>query len=57
MELTNGNSVNSVNLINHLDMNWGQFNDPICYLCLAGTMVASWSLTHEVAVSNNLFQM
>ena len=31
-------------------MNWGQFKDPACYLCLAGTVVAS--LPQEVAGSN-----
>ena len=31
-----------------------QFKDPLCYLCLAGTVVASWSLTQEVA-SWNIF--
>ena len=30
-------------------MNWAQFKDPISHMCLAGTMVASWSLTQEVA--------
>ena len=36
-------------------MNWAQFKDPLCYLCLAGTVVASWSLTQKVAGLNNLF--
>ena len=26
---------NSGNLINHRSMNWGQFKDPLCYLCLS----------------------
>ena len=30
-------------------MNWSQFKDPISYMFLAGTVVASWSLTQEVA--------
>ena len=30
-------------------MNWAQFKDPLCYLCLLGTVVASWTLTQEVA--------
>ena len=30
-------------------MNWPQFKDPVSHMCLAGTMVASWSLTQEVA--------
>ena len=33
-------------------MNWGQFEDPASHMCLAGTVVASWSLTHEVAGSS-----
>ena len=37
-------SMNSGNLINHWSMNWAQFKDPLCYLCLTGTVVASWSL-------------
>ena len=36
-------------------MNWIQFKDPLCYLCLTGTVVASWSLPQVVADSNNLF--
>ena len=30
-------------------MNLGQFKDPVHHMCLAGTVVASWSLTREVA--------
>ena len=30
-------------------MNWGQFKDLVSHMCLAGTVVASWSLTQEVA--------
>ena len=33
-------------------MDWGQFKDPGSHMCLAGIMVASWSLTQEVACSN-----
>ena len=33
-------------------MNWGQFKDAVPHLFLAGTVVASWSLTQEVAGSN-----
>ena len=33
-------------------MNWDQFKDPVCYLCLAGAAVASWSLRQEVAGSS-----
>ena len=32
-------------------MNWDQFKDPVSHMCLAGTVVASWSLTQEVAGS------
>ena len=51
------NSANSQNLINHLRLNWTPFNNPLCYLCLAGTLVASWSFTQEVASSNSLFKI
>ena len=37
-------------------MNWAQFKHRLYYLCPAGTVVASWSLTQEVAGSNNLFK-
>ena len=47
--LNSVNSANSVNLINNSRMNWAQFKDLVCHLCLAGTVVASWSLTQEVA--------
>ena len=30
-------------------MDWAQFKDPVSHMCLAGTVVASWSLTQEVA--------
>ena len=33
-------------------MNWAQFKDPTTHMCLAGVVVASWSLTQEVAGSN-----
>ena len=29
-------------------MNWTQFKDPVCHMCLTGAMVVSWSLTQEV---------
>ena len=29
-------------------MNWAKFKDPVSHMCL-GAMVASWSLTQEVA--------
>ena len=38
-------------------MNWAQFKDPLCYLCLADAVVVYWSLTQEMAGSNNLFKM
>ena len=28
-------------------MNWVQFNDCVSHMCLAGTLVAPWSLTQE----------
>ena len=30
-------------------MNWAQFKDPVSHMCLVGAVVASWSLTREVA--------
>ena len=33
-------------------MNWAQFKDPVSQMCLTGTVVASWSLTQEVAGSS-----
>ena len=33
-------------------MNWGQFKGHASHMCLAGTMVASWSLALEVAGSS-----
>ena len=32
-----------------LKHDWAQFKDPVSHMCLDGTMVASWSLTQEVA--------
>ena len=43
------NLPNSGELINHQSMNWAQFKDPVSHMCLAGTVVESWSLTQEVA--------
>ena len=48
LSLNSVNSANLGNLINHSNMNWAQFKDPVFYMCLAGAVVASWSLTHEV---------
>ena len=45
-------SVNSSNLINHWSMTWFQFKEPVSDMCLAGSVVASWSLTQEMAGSS-----
>ena len=38
------------------NMNLGQFKDHVCYLCLVGCVVTSWSLTQqELLGSNNSF--
>ena len=42
------NSANSQNLRNHGSMNWVQYKDLLCYLCLCGLVVSFLSLTHEV---------
>ena len=41
-------------------MNWAGFKDPVSHVCLAGAVVAFWSLTQEVTGSspftvNNFF--
>ena len=51
------NSVNSGNLIIHWSMNWSHFKDRVSHMCLAGTVVAFWSLTQEVADSNPFILM
>ena len=33
--------------VNNWSMNWAQFKDPVSHMCLAGTVVVSWSLTQE----------
>ena len=33
-------------------MNWGKFKDPVSHMCLPGAVVASRSLTQEVAGSS-----
>ena len=33
-------------------MNWDQIKDPVSHMCLAVTVVASWSITQEVAGSS-----
>ena len=45
-------SLNSGNLINHWSVNWVQFKDFVSHMCLAGGVVASWSLTQDVANSS-----
>ena len=47
------NSVNPGNSEN-LSMNWVQFKDPLCYLCVCGTVVSSLSLTQEIVGSKIL---
>ena len=47
------NSANSGNLINHSSMNWAELKDLVSHVCLAGAVVASWSLTQEVAGLNS----
>ena len=39
-------------LINHWSMNWAQFKDPVSHMCLAGAVLASWSLREAVAGSS-----
>ena len=38
-------------------MNRTEFKDPVSHVCLAGVMVASWSLTQEVAGSSTFTVM
>ena len=45
-------SANSVNLINHLSMNWAKFRDPVFHMCLDGTVAASSILTQDAAGSS-----
>ena len=46
------NSGNSENLRNHWSMNWVQYKDLLCYLCLCGLVVSSLSLTQEILGSS-----
>ena len=46
------NSANSENLRNHWSMNWVQYKDLNCYLCLCGLVVSSLFLTQEILGSN-----
>ena len=52
ISLNSVNSADSGNLIISWNMNWVQFKDPVSQMCLAGTVVASWSLTQEVTGSS-----
>ena len=45
----NRNSANSGNLIDHVNMNSSQLKDPVSHICPASAVVASWSLTQDVA--------
>ena len=45
--------MNLGNLINHWSVNWDQFEYPVSHICLIGAIVASWSLTQEVAGSSH----
>ena len=47
------NSVNWENLKNHWSMNWGQFEDPLSYLCL-GAEIAYLFHTQELAGWNTV---
>ena len=38
-------------------MNWAQFKEPVSHMYLVGVMVASWSLTQEVAGSSTFTVM
>ena len=49
--------MNSGNLVNHSSMNSGLFKDPVCHMCVADPVAASWSLTQEVAGVNSFTVM
>ena len=38
-------------------MNWVNFRDPVSHLCFAGTLVACWFFTQEVAGSSPFIVM
>ena len=38
-------------------MNWDQFEDPVSHMCLAGIVVASWSLMQGMANLSNFTAM
>ena len=48
------NSTNLGILINYVSMKWGEFQHRPYYLCLAGFVMISLSLTQEVVGLNNL---
>ena len=52
LSLNSVNSANSGNRINHRSMNWVQFKDLVSHMCLAGAVLAFWSLTQKVAGSS-----
>ena len=52
LSLNSVNSANWENLRNHWSMNWVQYKDLLCYLCLCGLVVSSLSLTWEILGSN-----
>ena len=47
--------MNSEKLTNHWSINWVQFKNPHCYLCLHGPVVVCWFITQEVRGSNTPF--
>ena len=48
LSLNSVNSANSGNLINQWRKEWAEFKDAVPHMCLAGTAVAFWSLTHWI---------
>ena len=52
LSLNSVKSGNSENLRNHWSMNWVQYKDLICYLCLCGLVVSPLSLTQEILGSS-----
>ena len=43
-------SPSSGNLLNHSNIDWAQFKDPVSHICLAGAVVASRSLTQDFVI-------
>ena len=52
LSLNSVNSGNSKNLRNHWSMNWVQYKDLLCCLCLCGLVVSSLSFTQEILGSS-----